>query len=192
MLVADSCSSVWSHDLTMRETSWSVCISWPPGPSAAGRRQRRAQRAHRVMESGMCRPGRDAADLGDPLERQIEVVVEHHHRPVIHREAAEATLELVAIDDRAQVVVDWLVAWQQPQVRRPATLTAALGVAGAHEEPVRPGLEAGRVAELRDVLPDRNQRLLGRVLGKVQVAQDPARHGKEVIADLSGDLGICA
>ena len=139
----------------------------------------------------MGRPGRDAEDLGDPVERQVEVVVQHHHRAMVDRQAAEAALELVAIDDRAQVVVrDGLVHRQQPEVRRPAALFPALGVAGAHEEPVRPGLEAGRVAELREVLPDGEQRLLRRVLGEIEVAQDPARHGKEPIGDLGGDEGV--
>ena len=67
--------------------------------------ERRAQRAHRVMESRVGRPDRDAEDLGDPVERQVEVVVQHHHRAMVEGQAAEAALELVAIDDRAQAVV---------------------------------------------------------------------------------------
>ncbi len=66
---------------------------------------------------------------------------------------------------------------------RPATL----GVAGAHEEPVRPGLEAGRVAELRKVLPDGQQRLLRRILGEIDVAQDPVRHRVEPATDGDGE-----
>ena len=79
---------------------------------------------------------------------------------------------------------------QDPEVGRPAALLPALGVAGAHEDPVRPGLEAGRFAELREVLPDGEQRLLRRVLGEVDVAQDPARHGEEPVGDLRGDEGV--
>jgi hypothetical protein len=57
----------------------------------------------------------------------------------------------------------------------------ALGVAGAHEEPIRPGVEARRVAELRKVPPDGEQRLLRRVLGKLDVAQNSMRDGVEPI-----------
>src|SRR5207245_4900207 len=60
-------------------------------------------------------------------------------------------------------------------------------VTGAHEEPVRPGVEARRVAETGKVLPDGEQRLLRRVLGEVDVAQDPARDGKESIRDPGGN-----
>ena len=45
-----------------------------------------------------------------------------------------------------------LVSRQEANVRCPATFLPALGIAGAHEEPIRPGIEAGRVAELREGL----------------------------------------
>ena len=63
----------------------------------------------------------------------------------------------------------------------------ALRVAGTHEEPVRPGVKARRVAELRKVPPDGDQRLLGRVLGEIDVAQDPARHGEEPGREAGGE-----
>ncbi len=69
---------------------------------------------------------------------------------------------------------------------RPATLR----VAGAHEEPVRPGIKARWVAELRQVLPDAQQRLLGRILGQVEVAQDPPGDSQEPVCDLGGDEGV--
>ena len=100
-------------------------------------------------------------------------------------------LELIAVDDGAEPVRrPRLVGRKQAEVGRPATFLPALGVAGAHEEPVRPGLEAGRVAELRKVLPDAQQRLLRRILGEVEVAQDPARHGKVPIGDLGRKEGV--
>jgi hypothetical protein len=147
----------------------------------------------------MGRPGQNAENLGDPIERQLEVVVQDHHRAMVDGQPAEAALELVAIDDRAQVAVRCrLVDRQQPQVRSPASMLPTLGVAGAHEEPVRPGLEGagstrprrGRVAELREVLPDGQQRLLRGVLGQIEVEQDPARHGKESTGDLGGNQGV--
>jgi len=39
-----------------------------------------------------------------------------------------------------------------------------------------------RVAKLRKVLPDAQQRPLRRILGKLDVAQDPVRHRMEPIA----------
>ena len=138
------------------------------------------------MKSGMGRPDRDAEDLGDPVERQIEVVVQHHHCAMIDGKVAEPSFELIAIDDRAQVVSsDRLVGWEQPQIRRPAPLLPALAVAGTNEEPVRPSLEAGWVAKLRKVLPDGQQRLLRRVLGEIHVAEDPSSDGQESIGESS-------
>src|SRR5215207_8827148 len=64
-------------------------------------------------------------------------------------------------------------------------------MACVHEEPVRPSLEATWIAELREVLPDREQRLLRRVLGEVLVAQDPARDREEPIGDRAGKEAIC-
>ena len=40
----------------------------------------RPQRTQHVMKTRVGRPGRDAADLGNPFERQVEVVVQDHHR----------------------------------------------------------------------------------------------------------------
>ena len=148
----------------------------------------RAQPAHRVMKSGSDRPDGDAERLGDLVERQVEVVVEDHHRAMVDGESPEAALELVAIDDRAQALRHRrLVGRQEAEVRRPAAGPASLGVAGAHEEPVRPGVEARRVAELRKVPPDGQQRLLRRVLGEVGVAQDPVRHRVESVAHGDGE-----
>ena len=76
---------------------------------------------------------------------------------------------------------------KETDVRRPAAGPASLGVAGAHEEPVRPGVKARRVAELRKVSPDGQQRLLARILGKVGVAQDPERHRVESVARGDGE-----
>jgi hypothetical protein len=65
----------------------------------------------------------------------------------------------------------------------------ALGVAGAHEKPIRPGLKSGRVAELGKVSPNVQQRLLRRVLGEADVAQNPVRHGKEPITEARSEAG---
>ncbi len=51
----------------------------------------------------MRRPDRDAEDVGDPVERQVEVVVHDHPRTTVEGEPAEASVKLVAVDDRARV-----------------------------------------------------------------------------------------
>src|SRR5262245_64153070 len=90
---------------------------------------------------------------------------------------AEAALELVTIDDLAQALARCrLVSRQEAEVRRGAASPATLGVAGTHEEPVRPGGKARRVAEVGEVPPDVEQRLLRRILGEGDVAQNPVRH----------------
>ena len=66
----------------------------------------------------------------------------------------------------------------------------ALGVAGVHESRYD-AASMGGVTELREVLPDGEQRLLRRVLGEVHVTQDPACHGKEPIGDVAGKEGVC-
>ena len=83
------------------------------------------------------------------------------HGAMIDGEATEPALELVAIDDRGEAVrTRLLVRRQKAQVRCPAALLATLGVAGAHEESICPGLEAAGVPELGKVTPDGEQRLL--------------------------------
>ena len=114
--------------------------------------------------------------------------MEDHHRAMVDGQPPEAALQLVAIDDRAEALsIRRLINRQKKEVRRPAARSASLGVAGTHEEPVRPGIEAGRVAKLRKVPPDGQQRLLRRILGKVGVAQDPVRHRVETVADGDGE-----
>ncbi len=65
---------------------------------------RRTQPAHRVMNSGFDRPRRDAERLGDLVDGQVHVVVEHHDGAVLHGQSSEGALELVPIVDVAQRV----------------------------------------------------------------------------------------
>jgi hypothetical protein len=71
--------------------------------------------------------------------------------------------------------------------RRPFACSAGLCVAGAYEKPIRPGLKACRVAQLRKVPPDAQQRLLRRVFGEVEVAKDPMRYCVEPATDGHGE-----
>ena len=80
---------------------------------------------------------------------------------------------------------------QQPQVPAMTSFAARFGVAGVHEEPMGPGLEPIGVPQLRQVPPGIDQCLLGRVLGERRVAQDPARHGVQGVADASDKRVEC-
>ncbi len=136
------------------------------------------------MKSRSNRPGRDAECFGDLVERHVEVVVQDHHRTMVDGETPKASLELIAMSDQVEPIGrNRFVNRQQPKVGAPAVCLPALGVAGAHEESIRPGVEARRVAELRKVLPDVQQRLLRRVLGEVGVAQNPVSHRMEPVSE---------
>jgi hypothetical protein len=63
-----------------------------------------------------------------------------------------------------------------------------LGVRGAHEEPIRPGVEAVRITERGEVAPDVDERLLCRVLGAWTVPQDAVRDRVEPIHQVIGEL----
>jgi hypothetical protein len=65
--------------------------------------------------------------------------------------------------------------------------SSAWSCAEVPEEPIRPGVEARRVAKLREITPDGEQRLLRRVLGELDVAQNPVRHRMEPIARRNGE-----
>jgi len=104
-------------------------------------------------------------------------MVEDHHGAMFDGQALEPALKLVAIDDRAQALrSNRFVNRQEAKVGWPVPLPATFGVAGAHEEPVRPGVKTRRIAKLGEVSPDGQQRLLRRVLGEMDVAQDPVSH----------------
>ena len=113
------------------------------------------------MESRVDRADRDVQDLGDPLGGDVGVVMQDEHGPVVDRQASDGRLELVPVDDGVDPSGRRrLVSRQDSQVRRPLAGPTPLRVASANEESVRPGVKARRVAKLRQVSPDRDQRLL--------------------------------
>ena len=183
-----------SHDRTMRVTSRSAahCAASRFAGAGVGIERGAQPRASRNEVEKQPFPTGMPSASATSGERQVEVVVQNHHRSMVDGEPPEAALELVAIDDQAQAIRGHrLIGRQQAEVRRPATSPASLGVTGAHEEAVRPGLKACRVAELRKVPPDAQQRLLRRILGKAEVAQDPVRRGKEPIGPRGSEGREC-
>ncbi len=119
-------------------------------------------------------------------------MVQDDHRAVVDGQPPEPSFQLIAIDDGVDAPgLHRLVSRQEAQVGRPRAGLAPLGVAGTHQEPIRPGLEAGRVAQGGKVTPDGQQRLLRGVLGEIGIAQDPERHRMEPIADGDGEAHEC-
>ena len=121
-----------------------------------------------------------AQDVGDLGQRQAVEVLEDEDRALVGGQPAEAALELVAVGDPAEGVrlvpadrVGVGVVGEQPDDRPAAPLAAGLRDAGPNDDPVGPGVEAVRVAQPRQLVPDRDQRLLQGILGEVVVAQDP-------------------
>ena len=64
-----------------------------------------------------------------------------------------------------------------------AAAASELVVDGAHQEAAQPGVEAVDLAQRGQVAPAAHQRLLGRILGAIRVAQDEPRHAVAVIDD---------
>ena len=93
---------------------------------------------------------------------------------MVHREASEAALELVAVDDRAELVArSRLVGRALLDGWHPPGCLAVLGVAGSHQQRVRPGVIAIGVPQPGQVAPDVDHGLLHRVLGESCVTQEP-------------------
>ena len=67
------------------------------------------------------------------------------------------------------------------------SLATRLGIAGANEQPMAPGLEAIGVSQGGQIPPRVEEGLLGGVLGQAGVTQDPACHRVHGVADASDE-----
>jgi len=124
----------------------------------------------------MGRTDADVEHVGDLLEGQAAEVVQDHDRPLFHREATEATLELLAVDYGSHLVGGHrLTHPERRQAGHPSTLPTSLVIAGTNEDAVGPRFEARWLTQSREVLPDVEQRLLGGILRESSVAQDGVR-----------------
>jgi len=145
-----------------------------------------------VMEPGPKGPGRDAKELGDLRGLVAHEVAEHEDRPLIGVEAPKATVELVAIGEGQEIVGRRrIVEREHVQVCGPAALPAGVGDANVREEPVDPGIEAVRIAEVRQVTPGDHQRVLQGILGPIDVPENPIRDREEAIAARSDQVDKC-
>jgi hypothetical protein len=143
-----------------------------------------------MVESRPGRSDRDLEDFSDPVEGQIEEEAEDNHRTVVAGEPAESALELIAVDDRAHVIVRLRLARREERkLGRPVPVLPALRVAGTKENAIGPRLEAFHVAKLRKALPDPDERTLGGVLREVGIAQDPSGNDQRPSGDPLHDQG---
>jgi len=132
------------------------------------------------MEARANRPVRDIKDLGDLSQGEIHEVVEDDDRPLVAAQLVEGATELVSLDDLGEVVASGgQFVGQIDDLDPSSAVPASLGPTSPDDESVRPGVEALRVAEAGQVLPDRHQGLLDDVLGGMRVAEDPAGDQEE-------------
>src|SRR5262249_5940341 len=95
----------------------------------------------------------------------------------------ESALELIAIGDAERAVRDGgTVDRQQDQVRDPGTLTAGVGDADIRQDPMGPGIESVRIAEVLQVSPGDHQRVLQGILAPIDVPEDPVGDREEPVA----------
>ena len=95
---------------------------------------------------------------------------------LVRRQPAEATIQLVTIEDRTgRVDGDRFVVRTPGDGGRMAATPSRLVHAAADEQAMQPRIEAVRVAERRKVPPGAHERFLDRILGPVRFAEDQPR-----------------
>ena len=127
-----------------------------------------------MMKSRAGRPRRDAERLGDLGRAEAQVVLKHEDRPLLGRQPAEATFELVPVGQSEEMVRRGRsVDRQDTQVRRAAAFARRLFDADVDEHSMEPRVEAVRIAEPPQITPGDHQRILQSILGPIDVAEDP-------------------
>ena len=138
------------------------------------------------------RSGGDVKDLPDLVQAQPEVVVKHKNCPLFWRETPEPTLDLIAIDERCDVIRgSRSVDREHSDARDPGAPSACLCVAGVDEHSVEPGIEPVRIAESGQLTPGDHERLLHRILGQADVAEDATRDAEQVVPACASQDGEC-
>ena len=132
-----------------------------------------------------------ATNGGNVGQREVAVVLEHDYRALLGAQPFKGTVELLMVRDGDGRIGLGAITSQEVERRRLATLLAQGVVAGANEDPVRPGLDEVGFPERGEYPPDAKERHLERVAGGVEVAQDPMRNREEAVAQLEGEAGEC-
>ena len=134
------------------------------------------------MQAGPDGPFGDVKGAGDLDRIEPQVMAQDQDGPLIRREAAEAAIEKVTIEDALRVVrPDRPVDRQGADVRGVSSDAAVVLVAVIDEESGQPRLEASRIAETGQLTPGDHQRVLDRILGSFVVAQDPSRDPEQSV-----------
>jgi hypothetical protein len=145
-----------------------------------------------VVESRSDRSRRDAERVGDLREWQTDVMVERQQGALIRREATESAFQLVSVVDRELVLVRRRrLDGQYPDAGRPAASLGRFRVAGMDEDPADPGVKPIRIAEARQFTPGDLQRVLRRILGSIDVAEDSLREPIELVTAGTSQVGKC-
>jgi hypothetical protein len=128
--------------------------------------------------------------LRDLDQRQPDVVMQHEDCPLIYGNSPEGALELVTVSQNpAAIGRAWTVDVDYADVGRELTPAPELGITGMDENALRPSLEAIYVAQMRQLLPGRDEGVLQRVFGSTRLAQDSEGDRVEGIADLAYQAG---
>ena len=136
-----------------------------------------------VVEAGTNRSRGNSEELGDLGRLVANVVAEDQDRPFVWCEPPEASIELVPIGDRKELVLgDRRIDGEHVQVVDPLAVPADVGHADIGEEAVDPGIEPVRIAEARQVTPGDHQRVLQGILGPVDISEDPVRDREQAAA----------
>ena len=115
-------------------------------------------------------------------------MVEHDHRAMVNGEVPKAVLQLLAIDDRLDVVADRRLDGDGSyRCLEPSSALRLVG-GGVHEDAVQPAVEPFDVAKARQLPPAPDEGFLDRILGLIAVAQDQARDREQAIDLARGEL----
>jgi len=130
-----------------------------------------------VVESGSGRAGRDAEGLGDLGGLQAQVMAQDEDRALLRREPPERALEQITARHGLRVVPGERLRRdiQGDHVDRRATRRTGEIETDADQDPGRPRLEPLRIAKAGQLAPGNDQGLLDRVVGEIDVPEDPSR-----------------
>ena len=145
-----------------------------------------------MVESRSDRAAGHAENLGELGRLVADEVAKDENRALLGHEPSERTVELVSVGNAQQLVGrSRTIERKHSQVRDPAALTPGLGDAHVGEQPVHPSVEAGWIAEARQITPGDHQRVLQSILGPSDVPEDPVGDREEPVAAQSHQVDEC-
>ena len=170
-----------SRSQSTRIRSGASLIAPPPGSRRTARTRTRWRRASRAPRSAVASTPfpRGCPGSAHLARRQAEIVGQDECRPLLDRKLQEGALQLVPIDEPAEMVLDpRLVDGEHGDLVWPPPEAPHLVLAGVDEEPMQPGVEPLRIAQAAQLMPGADERLLDRILRRVAVAEDPSSRSR--------------